>query len=68
MELGLDKIDTDQTNINFIPIFGTDKIIRKFIVNFVESIKRYTTSSFIFASLSRKNIIYKRHLKTADTT
>jgi len=47
MELGLDKTDTDKTSINFIPVFGTDKIIRKFIFNFVESVKSYTTSSFI---------------------
>ena len=47
IELGLDKTDTDQTSINFIPVIGTDKIIKKFIVNFVESVKSYTTSSFI---------------------
>jgi hypothetical protein len=52
IELGLDKTDTDQTSINFIPIFGTDKIIQKFVFNFVESIKRYTTSSFIRGSLN----------------
>ena len=52
MELGLDKKDTDKTSINFVPIFGTDKIIKKFILNFVESVKRYTTSSFIRGSLN----------------
>jgi len=52
IELGLDKTDTDQTVINFIPVIGTDKIIKKFILNFVELVKSYTTSSFIRVSLN----------------
>jgi len=47
IELGLEKKDTNQTDINFIPIIGTDKIIKKFLFNFVELVKSYTTSSFI---------------------
>lgn len=47
IELDIVKKDTDKTVINFIPVIGTDKIIKKFIVNFVESVKSYTTSSFI---------------------
>jgi hypothetical protein len=55
MELDLVKKDTEKTNINFIPICGTDKIIKKFIFNFVESVKGYTTSSFIRISLKEQS-------------
>jgi len=57
IELDFIKKDTDKTNINFIPIIGTDKIIKKFILNFVESIKRYTTSSFIKICLNEPSRI-----------
>jgi len=52
IELGFEKKDTNKTAINFIPTYGTDKIIQKFIFNFVESVKSYTTSSFIKVELS----------------
>jgi hypothetical protein len=52
MELGFVKGDIDKTNINFIPVFGTYKIIQKFTYNFVKSIKAYTTSVFIRGSLN----------------
>lgn len=47
IELDFIKKDTDKTNIHFIPIIGTDKIIQNFVSNFVELVKSYTTSSFI---------------------
>lgn len=47
IELDIVKKNADKTMINFIPIFGTDKIIQKFVSNFVELVKSYTTSSFI---------------------
>jgi hypothetical protein len=51
IELDFEKKDINKTAINFIPIIGTDKIIQKFIFNFVESVKGYTTSSFFEAYL-----------------
>jgi hypothetical protein len=53
MELGLDKKDAINTTINFIPIVGTDQLIKKFIFNFVESVKSYTASSIIRVEPSR---------------
>lgn len=55
IELDFVKKDTDKTNINFIPIIGTDKTIKKFLFNFVESVKSYTTSSFIRVSLNESS-------------
>lgn len=55
IELDFVKKDTDKTTINFIPIIGTDKIIQKFIFNFVESVKGYTTSSFFEACLNESS-------------
>ena len=52
IELGFEKKDTNKTAIHFIPTYGTDKIIQKFIFNFVESVKSYTTSSFLRVSLN----------------
>ncbi len=55
MELGFEKKDINKTAIHFIPTYGTDKIIQKFIFNFVESIKSYTTSSFLKVYLSESS-------------
>jgi hypothetical protein len=53
MEFIIVKKDINKTAINFIPVFGTDKLIKKFIFNFVQTVKNYTTSSFIRVEPSR---------------